>query len=88
MIIPRHSFKEAYQRIKDDAASVNNGCSLLIMVGADVDAICAARILVVRGAARRDGLRPLARLLCPWPRLAAPHCRAPLTPPPAPQPPR
>ena len=51
MIIPRHEFKAVYERIKDAAADVKNGCSLLLFVAADVDAICAARILVVGGAA-------------------------------------
>ena len=50
--------------IKDAAAEVNNGCSLLIMVGADVDAICAARILVVRALIRcEQRLCPFACLL-------------------------
>ena len=52
MLIPRHEFKAVYERIKDAAAEVKNGCSLLLFVAADVDAICAARILVVRYFAR------------------------------------
>jgi hypothetical protein len=51
MIIPRQDFRAAYERIKDSAADVKNGCSVILFVAADVDAICASRILVVRSAA-------------------------------------
>lgn len=74
MLIPRHEFKAVYERIKDAAAEVKNGCSLLLFVAADVDAICAARILVVRLRAA-----PPAPAAPPSTPLARP-------PPPAPQP--
>ena len=75
MLIPRHGFKAAYERIKDAAADVNNGCSLLLMVGSDVDAICAARILVVRPP-RRTAPPARAYTTSPASRRPRPFCLA------------
>ena len=46
MLLPREEFKAHFDSIKDRAS--DGGCSLLMLVAPDVDAICAARILAVR----------------------------------------
>lgn len=45
MHVPKALFRPTYQAIKDAASGVQNGCSVLVLVSPDVDAICAARIL-------------------------------------------
>lgn len=45
MLVPKDMFRVTYQAIKDAAGTVHNGCSVLMLVAPDVDAICAARIL-------------------------------------------
>ena len=44
-----------FESIRNDAISVHNNCSVLLLVAPDVDAICAARVLTVRSASRCGG---------------------------------
>lgn len=57
MLVPREDFDATYARVKEGAAS--GGCTVLIFVAPDVDALCACRIFTVSCAA----LNPAATLL-------------------------
>ena len=50
MLWPRDKFDVAYEQLKQDSLSC--GCSVLIFVAPDVDALCAAHILTVCGVAK------------------------------------
>ncbi len=50
MLIPHKAFREQFERIRDDAKYTGGGCSVLLLVAPEVDALCAARIFVVSGA--------------------------------------
>jgi cell division control protein 45 len=45
MLWPRDKYDVAYEQLKQD--SLGGGCTVLIFVAPDVDALCAARILTV-----------------------------------------
>ncbi|KAG6612927.1 cell division control protein 45 [Phytophthora cinnamomi] len=45
MLWPREEFHAAYGQIKHDALQSGGGCSVLVLVALDVDALCAAEIL-------------------------------------------
>jgi len=47
MLITRTGFRGVYDTIRDDATASAGGCTVLLLVALDCDAICAARILTV-----------------------------------------
>jgi hypothetical protein len=47
MLFDRGRLRACYEDIKAAAKEANGGCSVLLLVAADADAICAARILGV-----------------------------------------
>ena len=47
VLVSRHRFRVAFDAIKAAAAESRNCASVLLLVAPDVDALCAARILMV-----------------------------------------
>jgi hypothetical protein len=47
MLIPHERFARAYLEISESARSQGGGCTVLLLVAPDADAICAARMLAV-----------------------------------------
>lgn len=54
VLLTRVEFREQFERVREEAKKSGLSCSVLLLVAASCDAICASRILMVRVSLREE----------------------------------